>query len=252
MAPSLSHSFAGKRVLVTGGGRGIGEAIVRKFYNDGAIVFVIDHDQGLLANLKKELPNIHPICVNLLNWEQTQQAILNITPLDHLVNNAGVFAGDCILKMTEDALDRVLGVNFKAIVCVTQAFVNGNIKAGKEKGTTVVSVSSLADRIGFWGAAAYCSSKAALTSLTKTMALEFGDMNIRVNAVCPTFIQTEMVKTIEPHIMEKAATIASHVLLKEKPLEPSDVADSVLFLSSPLSQMITGSSILVDSGTRAF
>jgi NAD(P)-dependent dehydrogenase (short-subunit alcohol dehydrogenase family) len=252
MAPSFSHSLDGKRVLVTGGGRGIGEAIVRKFYNDDAIVFVIDKDQSLLTKLKNELPNIHPIYVDLLNWKATQEAVLGITPLDHLVNNAGVFAGDCILQVTEEDLDLVMGVNFKAIVCLTQAFVNGNIKAGKEKGTTVVNISSVADRVAMWGAAAYCSSKAAVTSLTKTMALEFGDMNIRVNAICPTAIQTEMVKNMKPHLFEKNTPLVEHILLKHKPLETSDIADSVLFLSSPLSQMVTGTSLLVDSGTRAF
>jgi NAD(P)-dependent dehydrogenase (short-subunit alcohol dehydrogenase family) len=252
MTPSLSHSFAGKRVLVTGGGRGIGEAIVRKFYNDNAIVFVIDKDQTLLAKLKNEFPNIHPICVDVLNWKATQEAVLGITPLDHLVNNAGIFAGDSTLTVTEEELDKVMGVNFKAIVCLTQAFVNGNIKAGKERGTTVVNISSIADRIAFWGAGVYCASKAAVTSLTKTMALEFGDMNIRVNSVCPTFIETDLVKGFAPHILEKASVIKSHVLLKHKALEPSDIADSVLFFSSPLSQMVTGTTLLVDSGTRAF
>jgi len=252
MAPSLSYSFVGKRVLVTGGAQGIGEEIVRKFYDDGAIVFVLDRNQTLLAKLKTQLPNIQTLCVDLLNWKATQDAILSITPLDHLINNAGVFGGDQITKISEEAIDLVLGVNVKAVLCVTQAFVNGNIRAGKEKGTTIVNISSLADRVAFWGAVAYNASKGAVTSMTRTMALEFADHNIRVNAICPTFIQTEMVKTIEPHIMEKAATIATHVLLKERALEPRDIAESALFLSSPLSSMITGTSLLVDSGTHAF
>jgi len=254
MAPSLSYSFAGKRVLVTGGAQGIGEAIVRKFYDDGAIVFVIDKNQSLLAKLKSQLPNIETLCVDLLDWKATQDAILSITPLDHLVNNAGVFGGDEITKITEEAVDFVLGVNVKAVICATQAFVNGNIKAGKEKGTTIVNISSIADRVAFWGAGVYNASKGAVTCLTKTMALEFGDHNIRVNAVCPTFIfTTNLVKNIEPHIMEKAGTaLAGHVLLKDRPLEPKDIAESVLFLSSPLSSMITGTTLLVDSGAHAF
>jgi len=237
--------------LVTGGARGIGEAIVRKFYHDGATVFVLDRNQSLLDDLKKQLPKIQTICVDILDWQATQAAVWAITPLDHLVNNAGIFQGGSLLSISGEAMDQVMAVNVKGTVCVTQAFVNGNVKAGTEKGTTIVNMSSMADRISLWGGVAYCASKAAITSVTKTMALEFGDMGIRVNAVSPVFIGTELVKAIDPEILGKAVPVMERTLLKERALETDDVANSVLFLSSPLSAMMTGTSLVLDAGTHA-
>jgi len=252
MAP-LHHSFNGKKVLVTGGGRGIGHAIVTKFYNDGAHVFVIDRDAKLLETLKKDMPKVTTVCLDLTDWDATKKAVEAMAPLDHLVNNAGIVGDAPLLEVTPETFDKVFAVNVKAALNVSQAFVKG-IMNNKAEGGTIVNVSSLGDRIAFWGAPCYGASKAALTMLTKSMALEYGQLNIgiRANCVNPTFIATDLVMAIQPRVIEAASEIMQRVIIKNRPLQATDVADSVLFLSSPLSSMITGESLLIDSGTRAF
>jgi len=250
--PSLSHSFKGKRVLVTGGGRGIGNEIVKKFYNDGAEVFVIDRDAKLLENLKKEMPKAKTVCVDLLDWDATKKAVTDMAPLDHLVNNAGI-VGDCpFLEVTQEKFDQVIGINLRGLLNVSQAFAKGIINNKKEKdGATIVNISSLGDRTAFWGASCYGASKGGVSMLTKSMALELGEHGIRVNCVCPTFIVTDLILALDPKVIERSGEVMQRVIIKDKQLSTTDVANAVLFLSSPLSQMITGEALVVDSGTNA-
>jgi len=245
---SLHHSFAGKRVLVTGGGRGIGYEIVKKFHNDGAVVFVLDKEQALLNKVKAELPNVSTLCVDLGDWDATFKAVRAIAPLDHLVNNAGVFRDDYLLDVKSEDVDLVFRVNVKSMIVVSQAFVKGIIEE-KHPGGTIVNCSSLGDRIAFFGGATYSATKAAITMLTQSMALEFAEYNIRANCVNATFTGTEMVAAIAPHFLEKAGPINARILVKD-PLMPTDIATYVLLLSSPLTSKTTGSAHLIDSGIR--
>jgi len=251
-APSMSHSFKGKRILVTGGGRGIGNEIVKKFYNDGAQLFVIDRDPKLLETVKKEMPKVTTVCVDLLDWEATKKAVTDMAPLDHLVNNAGIVGDTPFLEVTQDTFDKVMGVNVRAIVNVSQAFAKGVINNKREKeGATIVNISSLGDRTAFWGASCYGASKGAVTMLTKSMALELGEHGIRVNSVNPTFVVTDLILALDPKVIERSTEVMQRTIIKDKQLSTADIANSVLFLSSPLSQMITGESLIIDSGTNA-
>lgn len=105
------------------------------------------------------------------------------------------------------------------------------------------------DRIAFGGSGIYSASKAAVTMLTKSMGLEFSRYGVRVNAVCPSFIATELVASIEPQFLEEAQTVAARYLHKDTPLQGSDVADTVLFLSSPFSALYAGTALCLDGGT---
>jgi len=175
-----------------------------------------------------------------------------MAPLDHLVNNAGIVGDAPFLDVTAERFDQVIGVNVKATFCVSQAFAKGIINNKKENsGQTVVNISSLGDRTAFWGASIYGTSKGAVTMLTKSMAMELGELGIRVNCVNPTFIATDLLVTLDPRVVERASEIMQRVIIKDKQLSTTDVANAVLFLSSPLSQMITGESLVVDSGANA-
>ena len=142
-AASLHHSFAGRRVLVTGGASGLGRAAVQKFYDDGATVFVLDRNAEMLAALKKELPKATTICVDLLNWDEAKRAVEALAPLDHLVNNAGIAPIGGLHETTAEFFDKIIGINVKALLNVAQAFVKGIVQHGKADGGTIVNISSI-------------------------------------------------------------------------------------------------------------
>jgi len=198
------------------------------------------------------MPKVTTVCVDLLDWNASKKAVTDMSPLDHLVNNAGVVGDAAFLDVTPERFDQVFGINVKATFNVSQAFAKGIINNKKENdGQTIVNISSLGDRTAFWGASIYGTSKGAVTMLTKSMAMELGELGIRVNCVNPTFIATDLLVTLDPRVVERASEIMQRVIIKDKQLSTTDVANAVLFLSSPLSQMITGESLVVDSGANA-
>lgn len=239
----MNYTFSGKKVLVTGGGRGIGRQIIQRLHDDGAIVYTLEKDADLVAQLKQELPKVTAVQVDLLDWKATQDTIAQLGAMDHLVNNAGVLVSQEFMDITESAADLHLGVNFKALIAVTQAVAKGMIEAGKAG--TIVNISSLAGHLTVVGLGMYSCTKAAIQMLTKSMAIELGKHNIRANSVSPTGAMTEMVKLLPP-----AAGDAIGRAVWPKPIDPNDIADSVLFLLSPLSNMMTGSDLLIDAGVR--
>lgn len=240
---ALAVSFSGKRVLVTGGGRGIGRAVVEKLYNDGAIVYTIDKEESLVSQLKKDFPKITAVVVDLCDWEATKKTVESFGPLDHLVNNAGVSdKGTHFLDISEYLIKKLWTVNFKAVINVTQTVAKGMI-AEKIEGS-IVNVASLAGHIALEGSTIYCSTKAAIIMLTKSMALELGEKNIRVNVVSPTWVNTEM--------MRKAQDFADQIVQQKgiikRAAEPEEIADTILFLLSSKSSMTTGEEVIVDGG----
>jgi len=240
--------FAGKRVLVTGGGRGIGYDIAKRFHEHGAKVVVVDKDQGLLDKIVKELPGLITECVDLTNWEAAQAVVTRHSPLDHLVNNAGVLSCLKLVDVTPQNFDIHYAVNVRGAFAVAQAFVKANKEAGHPG--TIVNVSSLGDRCAFNGGGIYCSTKAALTRLTEACALEFSQYNIRTNCVNPGFMATEMVTSMDPEWHALNAPTMTRIPIKE-PLETRDVVDAVLFLSGPQSRQINGTSLVIDGGCKA-
>jgi len=242
---ALHVSFAGKKVLVTGGGRGIGRAVIQRLYDDGASIFVLEKDAGLVQQLLKDLPKATVVCVDLRDWKATREAILKFGPLDHVVNNAGVLASQDFMDMTEEVVELHMGVNFKAMINVVQSAAKGMIESGK--GGSVVNMASLAGHLTVPGICAYSCTKAAIIMLTKSMALELGKHNIRANSVSPTGATTEMAA-----LLPEAAgvTIGRAPLLPVRAVEPNEIADTILFLLSPKAAMITGEDISIDAGVR--
>lgn len=238
---ALQASFSGKKVLVTGGGRGIGRAVIEKVYNDGAIVYTVDKDQGLLQQLKADFPKVTTACVDLTDWAATKKALESFGPVDHLVNNAGILICEEFLEITEQAVDKQFAVNFKSMINVTQvvakAMIDNNISG------SIVNLSSLASRFNVPGISMYSCSKAAIVMLTKSMALELGPKNIRVNCICPTGVDTPLMRELPA---AAGATIMRAVI--KRPVEPKEAADLILFLLSPLSGMITGEEVFIDGG----
>ena len=239
------YGIAGKRALVTGGGKGIGLTISKKLIELGATVYVADCNKDFLKNAVAETGNkIIPLEADVSQWEATRAVIKDILPIDLLVNNAGVILFKPILESTEEDYCRLMDTNVKGLINLTQFVANDLI--ARNKGGRIVNLASQAAVRAFEGAGFYCISKAAVDMATKCFALELGPKNIRVNAVNPTVVRTDLTRYVwdDP---EKYKPFISRVPLG-RIAEPEDVANAVVFLLSDKSEMITGHSLLVDGG----
>ncbi|XP_055937592.1 L-xylulose reductase-like [Argiope bruennichi] len=239
--------FHGKRALVTGAGKGIGRALALKLADCGAEVVAVSRTQSDLDALKKESPKIQPLCLDIGNWEVTKNALKSVGPIDLLVNNAGIMEPKEYGTYTEQDCDKTFNINVKAIVNIGQMIANDMKTRGT--GGSIVNVSSV---MGFTVAPSYgvyCASKGAVDQLTRSMAVEFGPYNIRVNSINPTVVRTRMAE--KEGLLDKDNEFAQN-MIKRTPLrrfaDPGDVVNPILFLLSDKAAMITGITVPVDGG----
>lgn len=247
-------SLTGKRALVTGASKGIGLAICEVLADAGAdLVITARDDAGLeeaSAVVKDKGRKAHVVKANLADESETrrvaQAALKTFGTVDILVNNAGVALIAPLLKASVEDWDRTMAINLRAPFLLAQAVAPGMIK---QKSGKIINISSQAGVIGLDDHGAYCASKGGLNMLTKVMTSEWSKHNIQVNAVCPTVILTPMGEQVWG-APEKGGPMLAKIPLGRfgKPVE---VADLVLFLASPASDMITGQSILIDGGYTA-
>ncbi|XP_060074876.1 L-xylulose reductase-like [Ylistrum balloti] len=234
--------FKGKRALVTGGSRGIGRDIVRKLSKEGADVIVLARDPSNLEKIKTELPNVQTIQADLADWDATRSALSGLDPVDFLVNNAASGGFATVESVSKELLDDLMEVNVKSVVNVTQTLLEGMKSRGK--GAAIVNVSSLASQRVFPMIAIYGSTKVAVDFLTNCMAVEFSPYNIRVNAVNPGIVYTEMGKGWDP----KAANRLLEMVPEGKWPTSEEVADTVVFLLSDKAVNINGTCLRLDGG----
>ena len=246
--------LAGKKVLVTGGNKGIGKDIALAFAKLGADVVIAGRDEGTLISTVEELRSYNSNCTFVKADMQQVESIQsmvdftqeNLGGLDVVINNAGINIPKPAMEVTEDDWDRVLDTNLKGtFFCAQQA---GKYMIPKNKGKIINIVSQMAF-VGYIKRSAYCSSKGGAVQLTKALAVEWAPHQIKVNAVAPTFIQTEFTENMF------ADQSFYHDVLSRIPLgalaKPSDVTGAVLFLASDLANFITGETIRVDGGWTA-
>ncbi|GAU96915.1 hypothetical protein RvY_08284 [Ramazzottius varieornatus] len=246
---NLSANFVGRRALVTGGARGIGRGITLKLAQLNAEVFVLDNSVPDLEQLKADAAslgynNIHARCVDLSDWDATYEVVSSLLPTDLLVNNVGIVIQQKFLSITPEAFDRTININTRSALNVSQV-VAKSMTERKCPGS-IVNIASLASVAGGAGMGCYSASKAALDSLTRSMALELGPNKIRVNSVQPTFIATEMTKPM-------ASSPAFACILNRIPLGPEmgeveDVVNAVIYLLSDRARFVSGVHLRVDGG----
>lgn len=237
----------GKRIMITGAGRGIGKTAALMMAKEGADLILCDisHEvEGVAEEVRALGAKAYPFVCNVTSRESVDktmaEAISASGGIDVLVNNAGITADATMMKMTEEQWDRVIDVNLKGAFLMGQAAA----KAMTETGGSIINVASVVGLYGNFGQTNYAATKWGVIGMTKTWAKELGKYNIRVNAVAPGFIMTEMTAKMPEKILDS---------MKEKsPFKrlgtPEDVAYAFIFLASDESAYVTGAVLSVDGG----
>lgn len=235
--------FAGKRVMLTGAGKGIGRTLAEMLVKRGAAVYAMTRSADDVAALKADL-GIEAVAVDLADPAATKAAAEAGGSCDYLINNAGTTELQSFLETTVEAFDKLIAVNTRAPMLVGQVYARDRIAKGA--GGAIVNVSSLASFIGIPDHAAYCASKGGLDALTRVMARELGPHGIRVNAVNPTVTLTPMaVKAWSDPA--KAATMLNRIPLGRF-AGPEEVGEAILFLLTDAASMVHGIALPVDGG----
>lgn len=244
----------GQKVIVTGGSKGIGKDIALSFAKLGAKVIITGRDESALSTTADQLKELQSDCsyivcdmqdVNNI-YEMVDEAYIRNNGIDVLVNNAGINIPKPAMEVTEDDWDRVLDTNLKGVFFCSQRA--GKYMIPQRKGKIINIVSQMAF-VGYVKRAAYCSSKGGAVQLTKALAIEWAPYNIKVNAVAPTFIETDLTKKMFED-QSFYQDVVSRIPLGKLAC-PSDITGSVLFLASEMSDFITGETIKVDGGWTA-
>ncbi|GIV64418.1 MAG: 3-oxoacyl-[acyl-carrier-protein] reductase FabG [Bellilinea sp.] len=244
-----------KVCLITGGAAGIGKATAQRFAEEGAVVVICDVNREAGEALVKELGE--PACfyaVNVADRAEVQSWIEDVVRrfgrVDVLINNAGITRdalfvkvkdGELVKQMEESAFDQVIDINLKGVFNCAQAVAPFMIRQG---GGVIINASSVVGLYGNVGQTNYVATKAGVIGMTKVWARELGRFNIRVNAVAPGFIATEMVQKMPEEILAsmKAKTPLGRLG------DPRDIANAYLWLASDEASFVHGATISVDGG----
>jgi 3-oxoacyl-[acyl-carrier protein] reductase len=239
----------GKVALVTGGAQGIGKAVALTLARHGADVIVADVNLEKAAETAKEVEAagraamaVNVDVTRLSDVEQmVESAMGHFGKVDILINNAGIARDKLILRMTEEDWDAVLDVNLKGTFNCTKAIIK---HMSKQRSGKIVNIASVVGEMGNPGQANYSASKAGVIGFTKTIAREFAQRGINVNAIAPGYIQTPMTDVLP----EKAKEELKRMIPMERLGQPEDVAQAVLFLVSEASSYVTGQVLNVNGG----
>lgn len=239
----------GKVALVTGGGQGIGRAVVLTLARNGADVAISDINAETAETTAKEIRGIGRralvIEADVSQFEDGERMIRETVEtlgrIDILINNAGITRDKLMLRMSEEDWDMVLNVNLKGAFNCTRSAVR---YMARQKGGRIVNIASVVGLMGNAGQANYAASKAGLIGFTKTVGREFASRGITVNAVAPGYIDTPMTQALP----EKAKEELRRLIPMDRLGTPGDVANAVLFFVSSASDYVTGQVLQVNGG----
>lgn len=243
-----------RTALVTGGGRGIGEAIARRLVSDGVRVHIAGRSTERLQALAEAI-GATPWTVDLCERSITDAFVaelLDSEPVDILVNNAGVAASAPLHRVDDESWDRHLEINATAPFRLVRALAPAMIERGWGR---VVNIASNAGVSGYRYTAAYCASKHAVVGLTRALATDFAKTGVTINAVCPGWVNTDMVAQATSRIADKTGTSAEEArtrLASMSPqgriIEPAEVAHVVAMLCADEARGVNGQALVVDGG----
>ena len=250
-----SFRLDGRVALVTGAGQGLGASISLAYAKAGASVVLLGRTESYLKDtadaIRKAGGEASLIVCDVTNDEKLRKAVSGLDRLDILVNNAGTNFPEPFIEVSDNHLDAMLDLNVRACFVVAQAAVQVMLKSADlaEHGASVVNMSSQMGHVGSPNRTVYCMTKHAVEGLTKAMAVELADKNIRVNSIGPTFSETPMVQRIVD-TPEKKEFVTSRIPMGRL-AKSEDVAAAAVYLASPAASMVTGTHLIVDGGWTA-
>lgn len=239
-----------KVAVITGGSRGIGRCIAKKFaQNHANVALIATKDGEEIRNAAGELSSLGVTAkayfANVADMDEMENVAASIIKdfgrVDVLVNNAGITKDNLLMSMKRDEIDAVIDVNLKGCMYSTKAFLRNFLK---QKSGNVINISSVVGMMGNKGQTNYSASKAGIIGFTKSLAKEYGKKNLRANAIAPGYIETSMTEVLSDEVKD---AIKKEIVLGRLG-KPEDVADLALFLASDMSSYITGEVIKVDGG----
>ena len=243
--------FSGRAALITGASRGIGRAIAIEFAAAGADVALIGRDRDALQATLEACKDVHPsgkaevIAANVADEAAVSHAVGRTLErfgrLDFAIANAGQAADGLILRVKREDIDGLIDVNLKSAIYLAAAAAKPMLR---QKGGSIVFVSSIVGLIGNPGQSIYALTKAGLLGLAKSLAKELGSRGVRVNAVAPGFIETAMTAAMP----EAAKAQYLNTIPLGRPGRPEDVSGVVRFLCSDAASYVTGQTIVIDGG----
>ena len=244
-----------KTALVTGAGKGIGKACAIALAEAGANVIILSRTKSDLDKVEKTIKKLKRKCTSYVcdvtDYDELKSIFQKITSLDIVVNNAGTNRPDHFTKIKKEDMDYVVDLNIKAAFHVAQLGSKVMLLSKKRKilGGSIINMSSQLGKVGASKRSVYNMTKFGIEGLTRGMSLDLAKDNIRVNTVCPTFVETPMVKNFFKDKKFKKAMM-DNIPLGRLATE-SDIATAVVYLASNASSMITGSSLIIDGGWNA-
>jgi NAD(P)-dependent dehydrogenase (short-subunit alcohol dehydrogenase family) len=250
--------FQDKVVLVTGSGSGIGKAAAGLFAEEGAELVLFDRNVETGNETRRAMMNggaevaFVPLDVSVGEdvKEQVDFTLKKHQRVDVLVNNAGIELSRSLFETTEEEWDRVMEVNLKGMFLMCKHVLGAMSASG---GGAVVNTSSISGLLGWPDSAAYCASKSGVIGLTRQLAVDYAQYNIRVNCVCPGTTLTPMVERL--FNLEKDSEKAKKTIADMHPLgrfaRPEEIGEAILFLASEEASFITGAVLAVDGGYTA-
>ncbi len=233
-----------KVAVVTGGARGLGQAMAELFAKEGAKVIAVD-----MGELSYSNPNVEGYKLNVTDTEKCKEffdyVVEKYGKVDVLVNNAGITRDTLTRKMTDEQWDLVIDVNLKGVFNLTR-YIGPHMQANG--GGSIINISSVVGEYGNIGQANYAATKAGIIGLTKTWAKEFAMKggNVRVNAIAPGYTMTDILKTVPQELLDK---FAAQTMLGRL-AQPEEIAYPALFLASEEASYITGHVLSVNGGMR--
>ena len=255
-APERGHDFDGRVAVVTGGARGIGWATVQALVQGGAKPVILERDADALAQahdtLARQAVTAMTECLDVTDTAAVDAAFARVAArfgrLDILVNNAGIGRRKPAVDLSDADWQAVVDVNLNAVFACSRAAARLMLPARRGAIVNVASMMGLSGG-GLYPNAAYHATKGAVVNLTRALAVEWAAQGIRVNAVAPTWVRTDLTQTLlaDPALLRRIEDVTPMRCLAE----PSDVADAIAFLASDRARLITGHTLPVDGGFLA-